>query len=121
MHHQEIVLAGVTPEHKLGLVESCQRLVHVLQGPDLIDLRQIFIEMAGNDFLASEATAASRQSQRSQLTSDFISVIPIIHVHIAYMFWVLLAASDQTASEVKSDLKFEISDLNYLHIHEHIA
>ena len=26
MHHQEIVLAGVTPEHKLGLVESCQRL-----------------------------------------------------------------------------------------------
>ena len=27
----------------------------------------------------------------------------------------------QTASEVKSDLRFEISDLNYLHIHVHIA
>jgi P-type E1-E2 ATPase len=26
MHHQEIVFAGITPEHKLGLVESCQRL-----------------------------------------------------------------------------------------------
>ena len=27
----------------------------------------------------------------------------------------------QTASEVKSDLRFEISDPNYLHIHVHIA
>ena len=27
----------------------------------------------------------------------------------------------QTASEVRSDLRFEISDLNYLHIHAHIA
>ena len=27
----------------------------------------------------------------------------------------------QTASEVKYDLRFEISDLNYLHIHVHIA
>ena len=27
----------------------------------------------------------------------------------------------QTASEVRSDLGFEISDLNYLHIHVHIA
>ena len=27
----------------------------------------------------------------------------------------------QTASEVRSDLRFEISDLNYLHIHLHIA
>ena len=27
----------------------------------------------------------------------------------------------QTASEVKSELRFEISDLNYLHIHVHIA
>ena len=27
----------------------------------------------------------------------------------------------QTASEVKSDLRFEISDLNYLHIHVHLA
>ena len=27
----------------------------------------------------------------------------------------------QTASEVRSDLRFEISDLNYLHIHVHIA
>ena len=26
----------------------------------------------------------------------------------------------QTASEVRSDLRFEISDLNYLHIHVHI-
>ena len=30
------------------------------QGTDLIDLRQIFREMAGRDFLASEATAASK-------------------------------------------------------------
>ena len=30
-------------------------------------------------------------------------------------------ASLLTASEVKSDLTFEISDLNYLHIHVHIA
>ena len=27
----------------------------------------------------------------------------------------------QTASEVRSDLRFEISDLNYLHMHVHIA
>ena len=27
----------------------------------------------------------------------------------------------QTASEVRSDLRFEISDLNYLHIHVNIA
>ena len=27
----------------------------------------------------------------------------------------------QTASEVRSDLRFEISDLNYLHVHVHIA
>ena len=27
----------------------------------------------------------------------------------------------QTASEVRSDLRFEISDLNHLHIHGHIA
>ena len=27
----------------------------------------------------------------------------------------------QTASEVRSDLRFEISDLDYLHIHVHIA
>ena len=27
----------------------------------------------------------------------------------------------QTASEVRSDLRFEISDLNYIHIHVHIA
>ena len=27
----------------------------------------------------------------------------------------------QTASEIRSDLRFEISDLNYLHIHVHIA
>ena len=27
----------------------------------------------------------------------------------------------QTASEVRSGLSFEISDLNYLHIHVHIA
>ena len=27
----------------------------------------------------------------------------------------------QTASEVTSDLRFEISDLNYLHIHVHIV
>ena len=27
----------------------------------------------------------------------------------------------QTASEVRSDLRFEISDLNYLQIHVHIA
>ena len=27
----------------------------------------------------------------------------------------------QTVSEVTSDLRFEISDLNYLHIHVHIA
>ena len=27
----------------------------------------------------------------------------------------------QTASEVRSDLRFEISDLNYLHIHVHIV
>ena len=27
----------------------------------------------------------------------------------------------QTASVVRSDLRFEISDLNYLHIHVHIA
>ena len=27
----------------------------------------------------------------------------------------------QTASEVRSGLRFEISDLNYLHIHVHIA
>ena len=27
----------------------------------------------------------------------------------------------QTSSEIRSDLRFEISDLNYLHIHVHIA
>ena len=27
----------------------------------------------------------------------------------------------QTASEIRSGLSFEISDLNYLHIHVHIA
>ena len=30
-------------------------------------------------------------------------------------------AASKTASEVRSDLRFEISDLNYLHIHVHIA
>ena len=46
----------------------------------------------------------------------------LIHVHIAYVIWALLATSEfTTASEVKSDPRFEISDLNYLHIHVHIA
>ena len=35
-------------------------ILHKKQGTDLIDLRQIFREMAGGDFLASEATAASK-------------------------------------------------------------
>ena len=42
------------------------------------------------------------------------------------MIWTLLAASEaamalQTASEVRSDLRFEISDINYLLIDVHIA
>ena len=32
-----------------------------------------------------------------------------------------LWTSGFTASEVKSGIRFEISDLNYLHIHVHIA
>ena len=38
------------------------------------------------------------------------------------MLWALIAASEATtASEVKFDLRFEISDPNYLLIHAHIA
>ena len=42
-----------------------------------------------------------------------------IHLHIAYMVWTLLAASEatnslQTASEFDSDLRFKISDPTYL-------
>ena len=46
----------------------------------------------------------------------------LIHVHIADMVWILLATSEAiAASDVKSDLSFEISDPNYLLIHVHIA
>ena len=41
------------------------QVVQIKQGMDLIDLRQILREMAGADFLASEATAASEQPWRS--------------------------------------------------------
>ena len=49
-----------------------------------------------------------------------------MHAHIAYVAWAFFDSlgghySLQTASEVKYDLRFEISDLNYLHIHVHIA
>ena len=42
------------------------------------------------------------------------------------MFWTRFVASEATtaskkASEVRSDLRFEISGLNYLYIHVHIA
>ena len=59
----------------------------------------------------------------SEVKSDLIFEISdlnylLIHVHIAYMVWALLAASmATTASEVKSDLRFEISDPNYLCIY----
>ena len=42
-------------------------------------------------------------------------------IHIAYLVWALLAASEATtASEVKSDLSLEIGDTNDLLIHVHI-
>ena len=47
-----------------------------------------------------------------------------MHVHIAYTnpFDSLRGNySLQTDLEVKSDLRFDISDLSYLHIHVHIA
>ena len=49
----------------------------------------------------------------------------LIHVHITYMVWTLLAASEATSSfrqpEVKYVLRFEISDPNYILINVHIA
>ena len=50
------------------------------QGTDLIDLRQIFREMVEVIFFASEATAASKQLRRSNLTSDLKSVTPITYL-----------------------------------------
>ena len=50
------------------------------QGTDLIDLRQTFREMARGDFLDSEATAASKQPRRSNLTTDLKSVTSITYI-----------------------------------------
>ena len=55
------------------------------QGTDLIDLRQIFREMAGGDFLASEATTASKQPRRSDLTSDLKSVTSITYISMCIL------------------------------------
>ena len=56
------------------------------QDPDLIDLWQIFMEMAGDDFLASEAAAASKQPQKSNLTSDLKSVCSITCISSCMLF-----------------------------------
>ena len=79
---------------------------------------------------ASEATAASKHPQRSNMASDLKSVTPITYLFIFilliwYAIWALMAASEATIAskqpEVESDLIFEISDLNYLLIHVHIV
>ena len=54
------------------------------------------------------------------MTSDLTSMTSITYISIKYIllmwFWPFL-----TASMVKSDLRFEISDLDYLFILVHIA
>ena len=57
-----------------------------------------------------------------RITRIFVLNYLLILVHIVYLVWALLAASEattapKTASEVKSNLIFEISDPNYLHVH----
>ena len=55
------------------------------QGTDLIDLRLTWREMAGGDFLASEATTASKQPRRSDLTSDLKSVTSITYISMCIL------------------------------------
>ena len=83
-----------------------------------------------------------QRPQNAQISTDFYSIWVILQlrkivIFVVYATLCSLAAQPhkisrefillgghydlQTASEVRSALRFEISDLNYLHIHVHIA
>ena len=64
---------------------------------DLMDLRQLFREMTEGDFLASQATAALEVISDLRFEISDHKYLPI-HVHIAYMVWTLLAASEATTA-----------------------
>ena len=74
---------------------------------------------------------ASKQPLRLDLTSDLKSVTLITYIYMCILpLWLepFLTASEATtaletttASEVKSDIRFEISDLNCIHICVHVA
>ena len=70
---------------------------------------------------ASEATTASKQPRRSNLTSDLKSVTPITYLSMCILliwcgpFWQPPRPPQPPNSlEVKSDLRFQISGLNYI-------
>ena len=49
------------------------------------------------------------------MTLDFKSVTPIAYEHIAYdMVWPHLSASEATRASKQLQIKFKISELNYL-------
>ena len=69
-----------------------------------------------------------KQPQRTDLTSDLKSVTSITYISMCILLYGMVPfdslwghCSLQTASEVRSDLSFEIRDPKYLHIHMHIA
>ena len=81
---------------------------------------------ASEAMMASEAMAASKRPQRSyDLRFDISNLdYPGIHAHIASNshFGGLWGHGDlQMTSEVKADLKIELSDLNYLCSHASLA
>ena len=75
--------------------------------------------------VASEATPASKQPRKSNINlriehSDVN--YQHIHVHIVYMVLVLMVASEATtASDLKSDLRIDISDPKYICCHAYLA
>ena len=67
---------------------------------------------------ASEATTASKQPCRSNLTSNLNSVNPFTYLSMCIFLWYgpFLAASEATtASEVKTEFAGEMSDPNFLY------
>ena len=74
---QEIVLAGVTPEHKLGLVESCQRLgaVVTVTGDGINDAAALRKADVGVSMGISGTDIAKDAADMILLDDNFSSVV----------------------------------------------
>ena len=99
-------------------------LIFQISDPSYLLIHMHIAYMEWTILAASEVTTASKQPRRSSLISDLNSVTPITYLSMCILlilygpFWQPRGHySLQTASEVKSDFIFQISDLNYICCH----